>query len=214
MSPATETAPVRSPEPRIVAKPILWIVLGVAALSVFVFTEIPLLFDSSTLFHTYRLQLVADRFLLLPHALCGVIALLSGPPQFSTRLRRRHLRLHRILGRVYVGAVFTAATLALIISQGGPFTVATWVQASCWIVCTLLAFLTARNRHIVQHRQWMIRSYAVTFTFISVRIPNPWPAYYNLSDATNSVIIIVVTFLSVVLPDIAFNWREITTRRA
>jgi hypothetical protein len=40
------------------------------------------------------------------------------------------------------------------------------MQAAAWIVCTTAAFITARNRQIAQHRQWMVRSYAVTFTFV------------------------------------------------
>jgi len=36
--------------------------------------------------------------------------------------------------------------------------------------------LTARNRQIDQHRQWMVRSYAMT-TFVSSRVLNLWPLY-------------------------------------
>ncbi len=82
------------------AKPILWILMALAAISVIYFTEFPILRDVPGLNHTYRLQLLADRYLLLPHALGGTIALLAGPLQFSTRFRRKHLQFHRILGRV------------------------------------------------------------------------------------------------------------------
>ncbi len=34
------------------------------------------------------------------------------------------------------------------------------MQAAAWIVCTTAAFITARNRQIVRHRQWMARSNA------------------------------------------------------
>jgi uncharacterized membrane protein len=199
--------------PRWTPRKTLWLILALAALSVLIFSELPLL-HTGTMYDTYRTKLIHDRLLLFPHALCGTLALLSGPLQFSTRLRRRNLKLHRILGRVYVVSVFIAAPFAIIISTGGDLIVGTSVQAGAWIICTLAAFLTARNRHIIQHRQWMIRSYAVTFTFITLRVLNPWPRYFNLSDANAVLVIIVVTFLSVSLPDIAFNWRELTTRRA
>jgi len=88
------------------------------------------------------------------------------------------------------------------------------VQASAWIICTLAAFLTARNRQIAQHRQWMVRSYAVTFTFITLRILSIWPVYYNLSDTTDVVLIISTTFGSVLLADLGLNWRELAHRRS
>jgi hypothetical protein len=48
---------------------------------------------------------------LLPHALAGCCALLLGPMQFSDRLRRRFLGLHRFVGRIYVAGVFILAPL-------------------------------------------------------------------------------------------------------
>jgi uncharacterized membrane protein len=190
----------------------LWLLLGLAALFVFITNEVFLVTDYP-MYHQYRVKLIADRYLLFPHALCGTLALLSGPLQFSTRLRQRYLPFHRVLGRVYVVSVLGAAVMAITISAGNPLMSGTTVQASAWIICTLAAFLTARNRHIAQHRQWMVRSYAVTFSFITLRILNIWPPYWNLSDATNVVVIISTTFGSVLLADLGLNWRELTHRR-
>jgi hypothetical protein len=188
--------------------------MALAAVSVIFSTEIPILRDIPGINHTYRLQLIADRYLLIPHALGGTIALLSGPLQFSTRLRRKHLQFHRILGRTYVFAVLVAVPCAIAISFHGPLFVGTVVQAGLWFLCTLAAFLTARNRQLVQHRQWMIRSYAMTFTFIMLRVPNFWPPYFNISAPSFNLTIIIVSACAVILPDIAFNWRELTHRRA
>ena len=195
------------------AKLFLWIVLFLAAFSVIFSTEIPILRDQP-IYHTYRLQLIADRYLLIPHAIFGTIALLSGPIQFSTRIRRKHLQFHRILGRVYVTAVLLAGPIAIIISTGSNLIVGTWVQAGAWFVCTLAAFLSARNRHIADHRRWMVRSYALTFTFISLRVLNFLPWYVKLNDADATLAIVVATFLSVLVPDLAFSWQELTTPRS
>lgn len=209
LSASRAAAPSRS-----YSKLILWTILGLAALSIIPFTEFPILRDKTGLNVAYRAKLFHDRFLLFPHALGGAIALLSGPLQFSRRFRSRHLKFHRVLGRVYIFSVLIAATLALILTQGNGLEIGTYVQAGAWITCTLAAFLTARNRQLVQHRQWMIRSYAVTFTFVSLRVLDFWPAYFNLSISSFRLTIIIVTFASVFLPDIAFNWRELTTHRA
>jgi uncharacterized membrane protein len=199
---------------RVNAKVWWWALMAVAALSLIPFTELPILRDKTGINVAYRAQLWHDRFLLVPHAVCGFLALVIGPAQFSTRLRKRYLKLHRVLGRVYVVAVLVAASIAMILTQGSGLEMATYAQGGAWIVCTVFAFLTARNRQLVAHKQWMVRSYAVTFTFISVRVLDFWPAYAQMSVATNQSVIILVTFLSVFLPDIAFNWHELTTRRA
>ena len=34
------------------------------------------------MYHGYRLQVIADRQLLIPHTICGLLALLAGPVQF------------------------------------------------------------------------------------------------------------------------------------
>lgn len=205
---------VSAPRPaRPTGKRILWIVLALATLSLIPFTEIPILRDTTGVNVAYRAQLWHDRFLLVPHALCGIIALLSGPLQFSTRLRRKYLPFHRVLGRVYVISVLIAAGIALKLTQGSGLEIATYVQSGSWIVCTLAAFLTARNGHIAQHRQWMVRSYAVTFTFISTRLLNFWPAYAQMSVTASLLTITIATFLSLLVPDLALNWRELTTRR-
>jgi hypothetical protein len=39
-----------------------------------------------------------------------------------------------------------------------------------WIVTTGLALVSIRRRLIAQHKEWMIRSYVMTFAFVNFRI--------------------------------------------
>ena len=111
------------------------------------------------------------------------------------------------------GVAGCAASIAL--ANGRPGLPGTAMQATAWIVCTTAAFLTARNRQIIQHRQWMIRSYAVTFTFVSSRVLNLWPRYWShLGDTFSAVGVIAFTLASLLIVDISLNWRELTTREA
>jgi hypothetical protein len=193
---------------------VLWISLGLTALFVFITSEV-LLFTDYPMYHAYRLQVIADRGLLMPHTLCGFVALLAGPMQFSSRLRQRHLELHRVFGRIYVVSVFVGAVTGIALAAGRPGMPGTSMQAAAWIVCTTAAFITARNRQIAQHRQWMVRSYAVTFTFVSSRVLNLWPRYWNhLGDTLAAVGIIAFTLVSLLVVDLGLNWRELTSRRA
>jgi len=195
-------------------KTVVWISLGITALFVFITSEVLLVTDYP-MYHGYRLQVIADRHLLIPHTLCGVLALLAGPIQFSSRLRQRHLKFHRVVGRIYVICVFIGAPTGIALAAGRPGLPGTSMQAAAWIVCTTAALITARNRQIAQHRQWMIRSYAVTFTFVSSRVLNLWPRYWShLGDSLSAVGVIAFTLASLLVVDLALNWREITTRRA
>jgi len=192
----------------------LWITLGLTVLFVFITSEV-FLFADYPMYHAYRLQVIADRHLLIPHTLAGTLALLIGPINFSSRIRRRYLQLHRVLGRIYVISVFVGAFTGIALATGRPGLPGTSMQAAAWIVCTVAALITARNRQIAQHRQWMARSYAVTFTFVSSRILNLWPRYWShLGDTFSAVGVIAFTLASLLLVDLGLNWRELTSRRA
>jgi uncharacterized membrane protein len=194
-------------------KTILWVSLGLTVLFVFITSELLLITDYP-MYHAYRLQVIADRHLLIPHTLAGIFALLIGPINFSSRIRQRHLQLHRILGRIYVISVFIGSFTGIALAAGRPGLPGTSMQASAWMVCTTAAFITARNRQITQHRQWMARSYAVTFTFVSSRVLNLWPRYWShLGDVLSAVGVIAFTLASLLIVDLGLNWRELTTRR-
>ncbi len=194
-------------------KTALWIFLGLTALFVFITSEV-LLYTDYPMYHAYRLQVIADRHLLIPHALAGILALLIGPINFSSRIREQHRKLHRVLGRIYVVSVFVGSFTGIALAWGRPGLPGTSMQAAAWMVCTTAAFLTARNRQIIQHRQRMALSYDVTFTFVSSRVLNLVPAYWShLGDVLSAVGVIAFTLASLLIVDIALNWHELTTRR-
>ena len=99
-------------------KTILWVSLGLTVLFVFITSEVLLVTDYP-MYHAYRLQVIADRHLLIPHTLAGIFALLIGPINFSSRIRQRHLQLHRILGRIYVISVFVGSFTGSLLQPAG-----------------------------------------------------------------------------------------------
>jgi uncharacterized membrane protein len=194
-------------------KTVLWVSLGLIALFVFITSEVMLVTDYP-MYHKYRLQVIADRHLLIPHTLAGTFALLAGPLQFSTRFRQRHLPIHRVIGRLYALSVFVGSFTGIALAWGRPGLPGTSMQAAAWIVCTAAAVIAAQNGQITVHRQWMARSYAVTFTFISSRILNLMPVYWShLGDVLSAVGVIAFTLASILIVDIGINWHELTTRR-
>ena len=194
-------------------KTVLWISLGLITLFVFITSEVMLVTDYP-MYHAYRLQVIADRHLLIPHTLAGTFALLAGPLQFSTRFRQRHLQIHRVLGRLYALSVFVGSFTGIALAWGRPGLPGTSMQAAAWMVCTTAAVIAAHNRQVAVHRQWMARSYAVTFTFVSSRVLNLVPAYWShLGDVLSAVGVIAFTLASILIVDVALNWHELTTRR-
>ncbi len=154
---------------------------------------------------------------LLPRAICGMIAILGGPILFSAGNGSKYLTFNRILGRVYIGSVLIAAPIEVMIAvveaRDHFFTTGVAVHASLWFITTLLAYLTIRNGNVVYHRQWMIRSYILTLSFIIERILTPlWGALHiTLRQYGVAAAILSLTYLLVA--DIVINWREITSKR-
>jgi len=114
---------------------------------------------------------------LLIHGVFGAMALLLIFMQFNDGLRGRFLTLHRVCGRIYIGAVFVAgpfgvylAHLDKSIGYTFSFTLSTAVLVTLWMFATAMALWCIRTRRVEQHRQWMTRSVAMALTFLEVRV--------------------------------------------
>jgi uncharacterized membrane protein len=197
---------------RVYAKPALWATFALMALSVLIFYDLPILKPA----HEAHGRMVAHLPILIPHALAAGTALLLGPLQFSSRFRKRYTPLHRLLGKVYIGCVFAAAPLAVLLGWHAPGSLpfVGTVQAGVWVILTLAAFLTARNRQIAEHRKWMIRSYAVGCSlFVLNRVTDPIAFFHNLSPDQFSVMLLFFMVLALLIPSIIDGWDAIVPRR-
>jgi len=114
---------------------------------------------------------------LVVHAGLASVALIVGPIQLVPKLRAARPRLHRWLGRIYVFACLVAGVAGLLLAWGtnaGPVAqLGFGTLAVCWIVCTAQALRLAMARRIVEHRRWMIRSFALTFAAVTLRLYLP-----------------------------------------
>jgi uncharacterized membrane protein len=113
---------------------------------------------------------------LFPHVVAGMFAVVIGPLQFWPKMRRDYLSFHRLAGRIYVTAVavgsIAAFGMAATINGKPAFALGLTALGGAWLVTTGMAFIAIRRKNIVQHRQWMVRSYVVTFAFITYRLAN------------------------------------------
>lgn len=114
---------------------------------------------------------------LVTHATFSALAMIAGPWQFLASFRRRSLDTHRWTGRVYCAAVAIAWVTSLPIAshaQTGPVASAGFLTLGAfWIATTAAGYFTIRAGRRNQHREWMIRSYALTAAAITLRIYLP-----------------------------------------
>ena len=113
------------------------------------------------------------RWWLVSHILGGATALCIGPLQFWPALRRRNIRLHRILGRVYLGSIAVGSVGGFYMAAfhaGGGFGFSLAFLDLAWALTASMALVAIRHRQIALHREWMVRSYVVTYGFVLFRI--------------------------------------------
>ena len=107
---------------------------------------------------------------VLPHVLGGLLAILIGPLQFWSRIRRDHIQVHRWSGRgVVVGGL---ASFGLAATSQVTLTYAAGLAGLgvAWLTTAGMALAAVLHRNFALHRQWMIRSYVVTMAFVTFRV--------------------------------------------
>jgi uncharacterized membrane protein len=162
------------------------------------------------------------RWWLLPHGLAGACALLLGPMQFSERLRHRFIKLHRIVGRIYIGCVFIAAPLGPYIQHANErlgdarsFTIETVFQGGIWMLTTGIALAFILKGKVQQHRQWMTRSFGTgPLIFLEVRVIGGLTGWELLGPHVNEIIVWACTGSSVLIADLVLQAEELYRNRS
>ncbi|HEV7858851.1 MAG TPA: DUF2306 domain-containing protein [Pyrinomonadaceae bacterium] len=193
------------------AKHVFFAAFGVMTLFVFYLYETPFLDSRSPVWQ----HVEPVKWLLLPHGLAGALALLLAPFQFSTRLRKRSLRLHRILGRLYVAGVAVAAPVAIPIAiiLGPPSLVMAAVIQSCgWLVATAFALYCVRKGDIRQHQEWMTRSYPFAMVFVFARAILAVPAVRAMGEVAFVSVVWSLVAMACFVPSLLINWRAVFRR--
>lgn len=112
--------------------------------------------------------------------------------QFSSRLRRADLELHRWAGRLYLGVgVLVGGVSGLYISQfafGGPVAgVGFAALAVCWLHTGARAFTAIRRRAVKEHRRWMVRNFSLSFAAVTLRLYIPLPCEARVRQPLNGM---------------------------
>ena len=175
---ATSVAPSRpSSGSRRIRPPRTWWVVLVLAAAISAYALAYVVVGAPMYPPTLRESFVARPWGINPHALFGSLALGIGAMQFNRWLLMRHRALHRTLGKVYVVTSLGVGAAGLYMSFysfGGVVThIGFGTLAILLLWTTARAYQAARAREIAVHRQWMLRSYALIFAAVTLRIELP-----------------------------------------
>ncbi len=109
------------------------------------------------------------------HVFSSFFALAVGFTQFSKAFLRRYPHLHRFIGKVYVIDILCFSGISGLImaffAQGGFATkLAFVILAVLWLFTTTKIWTTAQQRNFIAHQHWVIRSYALTLSAVTLRL--------------------------------------------
>jgi uncharacterized membrane protein len=137
------------------------------------------------------------------------------------KIRRDYLHFHRVSGRLYVvmvliGAVASFGMSARIGSEYAAYGLGLAGLAVAWLVTTGMAFAAIRRKNIVQHKQWMVRSYVVTFAFVTFRLVDDLlrPANLIPEDELSTVLAWGCWAVPLIFTELIIQSREVFKRRA
>ena len=119
------------------------------------------------------------------HIFSSVPVLFFGAFLFSERILKRFSKVHRMLGKGYVGLVLglsapTGMVLAFHANGGWPVQLSFLLATPLWWYFTWRGLKTAISLDFVSHRKWMIRSYAMAFSAITLRASQVFLSTFNL----------------------------------
>ena len=151
--------------------------------------------DNKAAFLSIKQQYISNRAWLIAfyvHVFTSCFLLLAGFTQFSSTILGRYKCVHRSVGKTYlIVLLFFSAPAGLIMAfyaNGGLYSrIAFLILSGLWIAFTALAWYYAVKRNFVAHRNFMIRSFALTCSALTLRLwkvgivmifePGPMDAY-------------------------------------
>jgi uncharacterized membrane protein len=115
------------------------------------------------------------RYSFYIHVFSSILIITSGLFQFSKTILNKYTRIHRVSGAVYLLAtLLISGPAALVMSfyaNGGYPAQASFVILSIlWLGSTFLAYYFVRKKNYEAHGKWMVRSYALTLSAVSLRL--------------------------------------------
>jgi uncharacterized membrane protein len=156
-----------------------------------------------------------DRHDLLLHITGGTIALFAGPFQLWSGPRGRFPRLHRRTGYAYIwGAGLAASSSFYLAFHTRPdFGLSLFILAVLWVLSIAMAFMAVRNKRIDAHRKWMVRSYIVTFSFVSYRFLVGLSMVRGLGPSRSAIVLWISWVVPMMLFELITQWDRVRPQK-
>jgi hypothetical protein len=158
------------------------------------------------------------RWWLACHLGFGALALLLGPIQFISGIRQRSARVHRWIGRVYLigvlGGGVSAIYMSFFVDASPAAGLSLFFLAVAWLMTSSMAYITAVRRRLIEHREWMIRSYTVTLAFVTYRLLVPVPLFVHLGPESSAITRGWLCWsIPLLVTDMILGWTRMNSRR-
>ena len=160
------------------------------------------------------------RFGLLLHIAGGLTALTIGLVQIWLGLAGRTSGRHPVLGRVYIAGVLVGSAGAYFLSltlepKDVVYGAGLFMLATAWLATTGMAIFAIRRSDYEQHREWMIRSYTVTFAFVTFRLVDQWLVDLRVAtpDDIDTIMAWACWSVPLLFAEPLLQWRRMRLRR-
>lgn len=154
----------------------------------------------------------AWKFFFYIHVFSILFCLIAGLTQFSKEILKKHRNIHKLLGKIYVFNIvfinFPACFILSMFANGGLIGIIGFMlQNFLWLFLTVKAFLFIKKLDIINHKKYMIYSYAITTTAITFRIIKntfydynllPYDLFYGLNVWVSLSINLVAAYIIII----------------
>lgn len=156
---------------------------------------------------------MAHHAIVYVHAIGGVAMLGLGAAALYIGWTRRAFKRHRWFGYGYLLVGGIGAATALLLSVLAPHEprslyVATGALAAAWLAVAFMAWRAAHNRRFDSHRDWMVRSYLLSWTFVGCRMANVLSLFPSLRAEAVTAQIWLFWVIPYLLCEMALQWRR------
>ncbi|TSJ48244.1 DUF2306 domain-containing protein [Fluviicola chungangensis] len=115
------------------------------------------------------------RYSFYIHVFTSILIITSGLFQFSKTILSSYPKIHRISGFIYLTVTLlisgpAALVMSFYANGGYPAQTSFVILSILWIGSTFLAYHYVRKKDYERHGKWMVRSYALTLSAVSLRL--------------------------------------------
>lgn len=143
------------------------------------------------------------KYWLFVHVVSGMIATIASPFQFISYLRSHYLKLHKVIGYTYVSGIVISSVTSFYLCATTPENI--WYSLGltgftvAWLVTAAIGMIYAIKGKLIQHKEWMVRSFVVTVGFSISRLLEDMVVHSD-ADVARIERLTILAWVSWILP--------------